>query len=121
MADPVRDFALDEDGDIDITGNDFNVVAGREATQQGAQIRVKFYYQECYLDESLGIRWVERLGSKTTDPIVLREEVREAIAETPDILEVVGTQIVEVNRRGRVRYSYRDVYTRGAVSNETVV
>lgn len=121
MADPVRDFALNTDGSFVKTGSDFNFVAGRAATKQGARIRVLTFKPEIFVDQDQGVDYVGRVLGKS-DPLVARQEIKDAIADTPDILEVVGANIIlSTNRDATVKYRYRDVYTEGAVTDELSV
>ena len=122
MADAIRDFGITEDDEIDVVAGDFVRVSGREATSQGARIRVGIYRGEIIENQEIGVDWLLRLGNKLTDPFVLREEIRERIASVPDILSVVGSQIVtDENRRGSVRFRFRDAFSTSTVDGETVI
>lgn len=122
MAEAIRDFGVTEDNELDVVGNDFVRVFGREATIQGSRIRVGIYRGEIIENQAIGVDWVARLGNKLTDPFVLREEIRERIASVPDVISVVGSQIVtDENRRGSVRFRFRDAFSTSSVDGETVI
>lgn len=118
MADPVRDFLADESGDLAVVNGDFGVVAGEDAIPQGITCRVKSFFQEMFLDESQGVRWVEDILVKNPDPAVVQEEIRLAIADTPDVTDVVAVdfELDSPNREASVSYKTATVY-----STETLV
>lgn len=122
MADPVRGWALDEDGDLDVVGGRFVPLAGRDATKQGALVRARMVQGDCYLDITRGVPYAELLSEKGVDPLVLREAIRERIASVPDILQVNGSQIlVDSGRVGRVKYRFRDKFSTEPVDDEVKV
>ena len=83
---------------------------------------VGIYRGEIIENQAIGVDWVARLGNKLTDPFVLREEIRERIASVPDVISVVGSQIVtDENRRGSVRFRFRDAFSTSSVDGETVI
>lgn len=119
MADVIRGFGLDEDGDLDVVGNHFVMISGRDATKQGAQVRARMVQTDCYLDLTRGVPYLEMLSEKGIDRFVLREAIRERIASVPDITQVVGSQIiVDTERVGRVAYRFRDVFSTQPIDDE---
>lgn len=120
----VRDLALDEDGDIAVVNGDFATVADLEAVPQGIAIRVRFFFGECWLDESIGVMWLEKiLGVKGADPLLVRELIREAIADTPDVTDTASSDLVNdaATRRGRVAYAAATRYTSELVTREVLL
>lgn len=117
MADPVRDFKGTDDGEWDIVNGDFGVVAGQEAVPQGVRVRVGFWKAECFLDESVGVEYVDVVFAKPTDPLRVRAEFERAIIETPDVVNVVGAQLVdEGDRNASIEYQYDDIYSDETIS-----
>lgn len=122
MAEIVRGWGLNEDGDLDVVGGHFVKISGRDATKQGAVVRARMVRGDCYLDTNKGVPYAEMLSEKGVDPLVLREEIRERIASVPDILQVNGSQItVDSGRVGRVKYRFRDKFSTGPVDDEVKV
>lgn len=121
MALPVRGFGLNEDGELDVVGCAFVKISGRDATKQGALVRARMVQGDCYLDTTVGVPYLQLLGEKGVDPLVLREAVRERIASVPDITEVRGSQIIvdRVERTGSVAYRFRDIFSSQPVEDET--
>lgn len=109
----VRDFALDADGDIATDGGDFSTVEKEAAVLQGIRIRVLTFLGEIWLDRSLGVDYLNQILIKGPDPLVVRELVRQAIADTPDVLEVVAANLVgpDANRKASIRYKVRTTFS----------
>ncbi len=117
MADPVRDFKGTDDGEWAIENGDFAVVAGQEAVPQGVRVRVGFWAGECFLDESVGVEYVDVVFAKPTDPLRVRAEFERAIIETPDVVNVVGAQLIdEGDRNASIEYQYDDRYSDETIS-----
>lgn len=122
MASPIRDFALNSDGSFVKTGSDFNFVAGRDATKQGARIRIQTFKREIFVDEAQGVDYINTVLNKGADPVVSREAIKDAIADTPDVIAVVGANFVKVSGRNySIKYRYRDVYSEGPIDDELAV
>jgi hypothetical protein len=119
VADPVRDLAIDDDGDLDFTGGDLNFVAGEAAVRQAVRIKVKTFTGEIFLDESIGVDYLNVVLVKNPDPLAVREAIRERIASVADVTEVVGSQL-EVDRSTRqasIRFQYRTIYSQTPVED----
>jgi len=114
MADPVRDFKEDASGDLAVIGGDFAGVSGIDAVKQGNKIRVRCILGEIELDESLGVDWLGQILVKNPDPIVVRELIREALADTPDVTSVVAADLRRISGR-----SYSVAYTEETVFSST--
>lgn len=114
MADPVRDFALDESGDMAFENGDRKVVAGAAAIKQGIQIKVKTFLGEIYADQSIGVDYLNLvLGVKNPDPLVVRDAIKARIESVADVTQVVGSQLTidRSTRQGAITYKYRDAYS----------
>lgn len=123
MADPVRDFGLDEDGDWDFTGGDRVLVAGEAAVRQAVRVKVLTFMREIYLDESIGVDYLNVVLVKNPDPLAVREALRVRIASVADVTEVVGTNL-ELDRATRVAtisFKYRTIYSQTPVTDTVEV
>jgi hypothetical protein len=123
MADPVRDFASNEDGEWIVFNGDFVKAAGANAVPQGIRIRVGMFLGECYLDEGVGVPYLEDILIKNPDPLVVRADIQEAIANTPDVTNVVGAQLVQEqgSRDARIDYVCDTVYSEQPFSGSVEV
>jgi hypothetical protein len=113
MADPVRDFKITDDGEWYTANGDFATVAGADAVRQGIRIRVGMFLGECYLDEAIGVDYINVVLVKNADPLVVRAEIQREIADTPDVTNVIGAQvdIDGATREGSVSYEVDTVYS----------
>lgn len=115
----IRDFALDDDGDIAVVNGDFAAVADEEAVVQGIAVRLRSFLAECWLDEAQGVDWIGKILIKGADPLLVRELLREAVADTPDVLEVASSFVEQQpDRSARVYYRVRTVYSTQPLSQE---
>ncbi len=123
---PVRDLALDpvtgdlavRHGDFQLAGStpDMDAVVARAADQaavaQGAGCRVKLQLGEDWLDETLGVPWVDQILIKNPNPAVVTELLRVAIAATPDVLVVTSAALViSPDRSAQVAYQMLTAYS----------
>lgn len=108
----VRDFKLDDDGDLAVENGDLALVADRPAVKQGMRIRVYTFLGEIWLDEEQGVPWVQVILQKPADPVATREHLRLAVANTPDVTQAIGGPVeIDSARRASVRFSVADVYS----------
>lgn len=116
MADPVRDFLMDSNGDRAIVDGDFATVAGAAAVPQGIRVRVQTFLGEIWVDESQGVDWLGSVLIKNPDPLTVRELIREAIVNAPDVVDAVGSQVqVDSARNGSVSYQASTAYSSSPV------
>jgi hypothetical protein len=110
----VRDFLLDDDGDFAVVNGDFATVADLAAVVQGVEMRILFFLGEYFLDESIGVDWFGKVLKKNPNPLEVREELRRAIASTPDVLEVTSLALTidPETRQGTIGYTVRTIYNR---------
>ncbi len=112
MADgPVRDFLATEDGEWAVVNGDFARAAGAVAVPQGIRIRLGMFLGECYLDESVGVDYIKQILVKNADPLVVRSLLQEAIADTPDVTAVAGSDLIQDGRDASVAYMADSVYS----------
>ena len=99
-------------GEWDTTGGDFNTVADAAAVPQGIEIRTNTILAEIYLDQSLGVDWLNTVLGKT-DPLVVRAALTVPIADTPDVTNVVGADLVldDETREATIAFSVDTVYS----------
>lgn len=84
----VRDIALDENGDWEISGGDLQLIGDGPAIVQAVQIALEFFQGEWFLDVSAGIPWWQSVMIKNPNPNQLEGIFRSAI------LAVDGVQAI---------------------------
>lgn len=119
---PVRDFALDSDGDLGVAHGDLALVARRSAVAQGIAIRLRFFRGEYWLDEAIGVPYLEEVLIKQPNATLVRERLREAIADTPDVTQVIGTALqLGSDRAASISYTVADAYSAAPISQSVVI
>lgn len=123
MAGPIRDFKSTDDGEWAIVNGDFANVAGADAVPQGVRIRLGMFLGEVYLDETIGVDWIDSIMVKNPDPLLIRALLQAPIAETPDVVEVVGAQLLRVgsSREGTIAYECSTIYSSVLLSEQVGV
>lgn len=118
----VRDFKSDADGEWVAEGGDFATVADGDAVPQGIRIRVGMFLGECYLDESIGVDYIDSIYVKNPDPLLVRSLLERAILGTPDVTNVVGAALVKGdNRAYSISYAASTRYGSDPVSGQVGV
>ena len=118
----VRDFKSDNDGEWVIDGGDFTTVADGDAVPQGIRIRVGMFLGECYLNESIGVDYVDSIFVKNPDQLLVRSLLERAISGTPDVTNVSGAQLVNDGGRAYgISYSADTIYGDEPVSGQVGV
>ncbi len=123
MADPVRDFLADDDGDLAVVNGDFAFAIGKDAVPQGIDCRLKTFLGEIWLDETQGVPYLEDILVKNPDVAVVQEDLREAIANTPDVTDVVSTdfELDVASRAATTSFQAVTVYSTDTLTGETKV
>lgn len=123
MADPVRDFGLDADGDWDFTGGVRVLVSGEAAVRQGVRVKVLTFLREIFLDESIGVDYLNIILIKNPDPNAVREALRARILSVAGVTEVVGTNLDldRATRRASISFKYRTIYSQTPITDTVSV
>ncbi len=125
---PIRDFLLNTTtGKLAVVNGDFATVGGASdaenlaAVGQAIKVRVRMFLGEVWLDESIGVDWLGQILVKNPNPVVVRELIRRAIAETPDVLSVTAAnlELDASTRAGSI--TYRVATTFGTATGEVTV
>lgn len=76
-------------GDIELTGNDFELTTGREAIEQHLAQRLKTFINEWFLDLRIGIPYFEHIFKKRFDPVIVDSVLKREIIRTPGSIELL--------------------------------
>lgn len=112
-----RDIALDDDGDLSVSGGDLQLVSGADAIVQAVRIRLQFFRGEWFLDVDAGVPYFQDVLVKNPDPNVLQAVFRAAILETPGISELTALSIDFDRTNRRLSVSYRADTDVGEISS----
>jgi hypothetical protein len=118
----IRDFLMDSNGDKAVVNGDFATIADGAAVPQGVAIRVRFMLGEYYLDQEIGVDYLNKILVKNPDPLIVREILREAIAATPDVTEVIGAALqLASDRTATIDYSVMTTFGEEATAGEVAI
>ena len=110
--DPI-DLLLDANGDLDLSLlTDVQLSTGLQAVTQGVIIRIQTFRNEWFLDLDVGVDWFGRiLGQKFNDSVI-RAEIRRAILDTDDDIEILtlDTEFNRGTRDLRIDFEIRTVF-----------
>jgi hypothetical protein len=82
----MSNIALDASShDLDLTGHRLNIISGEAAIQQNLTVRLKFFLEEWFLDQRLGIPYFRDILIKNPIMLLVRSIFRNAIASTTGI------------------------------------
>jgi hypothetical protein len=119
---PIRDFALDADGDMATVGGDRVLVGGIDAVAQAVKITLQLFLGEIFLNQAIGIDYINQILIKNPDPIIVRALIRDRLLAIPDVTDVVGANlVVDSNRSGSIAYQIRTVYSQIPISDTVTV
>lgn len=118
----VRDFKSDSNGEWVVENGDFATVADADAVPQGIRIRVGMFLGECYLDESIGVDYIDSIFVKNPDPLLVRSLFETAISGAPDVTSVIGAQLVnEGGRDYSISYAADTIYAADPIVGQVSV
>lgn len=115
---PVRDILLDDSGERQLVNGDYAFADKVQAVKQGIACRVKLFLTEYWLDNSKGVDWIGKILVRGASEVVIKSEIAAAIADTPDVTQVVAVSFTldKTARSGNVSYNAYTIY--GEVSGE---
>lgn len=102
----VRDLYLDGNHDIVLSGADLRLVSGSEAIRQAADVRLKFFAQEWFLDLSAGVPWFQSILIKNPNLSAVAQIFRDQLLATPGIavVEQLGLNYTSEARTLRINW-----------------
>lgn len=84
----MSDLLLDSNSDLQLTNGDLSLCTFSTEITQLLRRRLKFFYSEWFLDQSLGVPYFESILTKNPNPAMVDGLFKRAIIETPGILEL---------------------------------
>lgn len=81
----MSDFAMTDDGDIDLSTNDLRLVTGADAVAQHLRIRLRLIKGEYFLDTRVGIPYYSQIWVKNPNIGAVNNVFRRAIVTTPGV------------------------------------
>lgn len=117
------DLKLDTDGDLELAGGDLQVTDGLDSIAQAIRCRLRTFFGEWFLDESVGVPYLQQIFGKVVDPegidAIFKREILSAV---PNVrLEIIEytLDLDATTRRLTLRFTVQ--CTDGIVSFEEVL
>lgn len=86
-----KDIALNIDtGDLAIGAQDLYLVEKIDYIEQKLIIRLRFFFSEWFLDNTLGVKYVESIFVKNPDLDLVESLLKATILETPGVVSLVS-------------------------------
>lgn len=114
---PRRDWLLDDDGNRVLVAGDQGFAEGRQAVKQGIAVRVRLYKREYWLNNGIGVDWIDKVFARGTTAAVIKSEIAAAIADTPDVTRVQVTGYTFDPATRAAHATYEAASAEGLVSN----
>lgn len=93
----MTDVLLNPCGDIDITDGRFTLVTGADAVRQRWLIHIRTFLTEWFLDENIGVPYVQQLFKKAISRDTVKEIFNNASLQVPGIIQVTSTVVDSLN------------------------
>lgn len=119
---PIRDFALDANGDMATAGGERVLVGGQDAVAQAVKISLQLFLGEIFLNQAIGIDYINQVLIKNPDPVIVRALIRDRLLAIPDVTDVVGANlVVDGTRQGSIAYRIRTTYSATPISDSVTL
>lgn len=93
----MTDILLNPCGDIDVTDGRISIVRGADAVRQRWLIYIRTFLAEWFLDQTIGVPYIQRLFKKQISRQVIKQIFTTASLEVPGILQVVSVIVDSLN------------------------
>jgi len=86
----MRDFALTDSFDIDVSGEDLFFVYDIDQLAQNLKIRLQTFLAEWYLNIEIGVPYFQEIFKKNPNEIIVTNYIKKVIKETEGILNILS-------------------------------
>lgn len=116
----MSDIKLADDGDIDLTNGEMTLTSGLEATKQRLTQRMRFFFQEWFLDQSRGIPYIQQVFVKNPNPVVIDAIFKKEILSDPAVIELQRFELDLETASRALTITFRVVTTDGPIDFKEV-
>jgi len=88
------DIKLDTNWDIEIANSDLSLTEGREGIQQHLSQRLKTFFGEYFLNNKIGVPYLQQICVKGYNPIVVDSILKNVVINTPGIIRITKWNIL---------------------------
>lgn len=89
---------IDSSNDIQLVNNDLQLIEGRDEIAQILKQNLRVFFSEWFLDRTIGILYFEEILKKNPNPATIDAIFKNAILESPGVIELVEYSLELENR-----------------------
>ncbi len=115
------DIQLNDDWDIEPTGNDLVLVTGADAIKQHLGQRLKTFYGEWFLNMEIGVPYFQQVLKKNPDPVVVDSIFKREIVNTPGILQLTEFDLNIDNATRTLTLTFKALSSEGEIDFSEVI
>ena len=108
-------------GDLAVTNGELTLTEGADAVAQYLRQKMKTYFGEWFLDQSVGLPYTQQIFDKVKDPVALDALFKKAILETPGVIELTAYSLTLDSTTREATLTFEARSTEGPITfNETL-
>ena len=116
----IKVSGLDINGDWTLGAGLANYIEEDDAIAQNVVTRIKSFQNDWFLDTSKNIDWLNILGSKNNELIIISEVTR-VVKETNGVINVNSVEVISTdNRNATIEIDYDSIYNENILSKVEV-
>jgi hypothetical protein len=89
------DFALNDDHDVFVSGTEFALVSGADAVTQEADVRLRWWQGEWFLDRGDGTPYLGGILGRGVTEATVAAILKEELIKVPNLVDVVVTPTID--------------------------
>lgn len=117
----MNDLSLNSDNDIELDVTDLKTVDGVDAIDQHLGQRLKTFLGEWFLDTRIGIGYFQHILKKSYDPIVVDTILKDAVINTPGILQLLSWDLDVDNSLRELTLTFKAQTSTGILNFSEVI
>lgn len=102
---------LDENGDFTFGRGIANYTTRQQAVGLNIRTRLLSWFGDCFFDQTAGIDWYNRLGSKNQQAL-LEADIRRIILQSEGVTGILSFDVIITGRSFTVNYSVETIYSK---------
>ena len=117
----MSDIALDDNGDIQISGSDLTLTTGVDAIKQHLSQRFRMFYGEWFLDMERGVPYFQQVLKKNPDSVIMDSIFKSTIINTPGVIQLTEFNLDVDSATRQLSLSFKAICSDGEVSFEETI
>lgn len=101
---------LTSDGDFSFGKGSNDYLRNDAAIGLNIKTRVKSWLNDCFFDQTAGIDWSNRLGSKKQEAL-LEQDLRRIILQSFGVTSIINFVTITVDRNFRIEYNITTIFS----------